>query len=261
MARTFRYFEKKRGNRRTGSRLLASIGEAVFFAVMLVVGIVAIILGITWLIVPEWRANHDFVETTCKIVERRIVEVPSANGALYQPDVKIAYEVGGRTNVLYTLDIHHFDARPALLSSREEAKAAMDRFADGATVPCWYDPANPEVAVVVRGYHWWVWLALLIPVSFVAIGLGGLGYSALYWGKSVERRAAAVRKLPAPELFDLPATGDARFPYVPDCGDITSSPGTRLSVSFAVDAITRLDAVRTACSVHRLERRGLGLSW
>ena len=35
MARNFRYYEKKRGHRRTGSRLFGSVGEAIFFAVLL----------------------------------------------------------------------------------------------------------------------------------------------------------------------------------------------------------------------------------
>ena len=35
MARTFRYFEKKRGHRRTGSKTLAIVGETVFFTMNL----------------------------------------------------------------------------------------------------------------------------------------------------------------------------------------------------------------------------------
>lgn len=222
---------------------------------MLAVGATGIVLGIAWLIVPEWRVQHDFVETTCAIVGRGVDEVQAENGTLYRPEVKIKYTVPARsalgegsprTYSLYTFDIHHFDARDPqagarLLSSRDEfasrdeAQAAVDRFADGAACPCWYDPADPGIAVVVRGYQWWVWPALLVPASFVAIGAGGLVYTALYWGKSAERRAAAARKVGAPaqrvgvDLFDLPPATDPKFPYIPDCGEITSSPGTRLA--------------------------------
>ena len=69
----------------------------------------------------------------------------------------------------------------------------------------------------------------MIPASFVVIGIGGLVYTALHWGKSAERRAAAVRSVPAAELFDLPATVDPKYPYIPDGSEITSSPGTRLA--------------------------------
>jgi hypothetical protein len=229
MARSFRYFEKKRGHRRTGSRAIASAGEAAFFAVMLLIGIVGIVLGIVRLIVPEWRVNHDFVPHPCKVLDRRVVEIQGEKGVHYRPEIKIEYEVPPRTYSDYTYDIHHFDKRPALLGSRAEAEAALKPFAGVSTCSCWCDPADPAVAVVVRGYQWWIWPALLVPVSFVAIGLGGLAYTALNWGKSAERRAAAARKVPAAELFDLPAAADPRFPYVPDCSDITSSPGTRLA--------------------------------
>ena len=224
VARNFRYFEKKRGHRWTGSRLLGSVGEAIFFTVMLVVGCAAIYFGIAWLIVPEWRVNHGFVEHTCKVVEKQVVEVPSEKGLLFQPRVKIDYEVQGVTYSPYTYDIHH-----TTRNTRDEAQAAIDGFMERQTYPCWYDPAKPGDAVLVRGYQWWIWPALLIPASFVVIGIGGLVFTILHWGKSLEHRAAAVRSVPARELFDLPAAIDPKYPYTPDCREITSSPGTRLA--------------------------------
>ena len=150
--------------------------------------------------------------------------MPGDKGTLYRPEIKIEYEVQGVTYSRYAFDIHH-----TALPRQEEAEAAISRFADRATCPCWYDPSDPGVVVVVRGYQWWIWPALLVPVSFVAIGIAGLVYAALIWGKSAERRAAATRKLSATELFDLPKAAHPHFPYIPDCSDITSSPGTRLA--------------------------------
>jgi hypothetical protein len=224
VARNFRYYEKKRGNRRTGSRLFGSLGEAIFFAALLLAGCVAIILGIVWLIVPEWRVNHGFVENTCKVVEKRVVEVKSEKGVFFRPEVKIDYEVQGVTYSPYVYDIHHLTR-----STREEAQAAIERFAEQQACPCWYDPVDPNSAVLVRGYQWWIWPALLIPASFVVIGAGGLVYTALHWGKSAERRAATVQSVSAAELFDRPAATDAKYPYIPDGAEITSSPGTRLA--------------------------------
>ena len=224
LARNFRYFEKKRGHRRTGSRFVGSAGEAAFFGPSCSSsGAVGISVGIARLIVPEWRVNHGFVEHACKIVERRVEPAPGEKGTLYRPEIKIEYEVQGVIYSPYTFDIHHTSfAKP------EEAQAAIDRFADRASGTCWYDPDDPGSAVLVRGYQWWIWPALLVPVSFIAIGVGGLIYTMLNWGKSAERRAAA-RKLPAAELFDRPAKADPQFPFVPDCSEITSSPGTRLA--------------------------------
>ena len=225
MARNFRYYEKKRGHRSTGSRLFGSVGEAIFFAAMLVVGCAGIVSGIAWLIIPEWRVNHGFVEHTCKVIEKRVVEVQGEKGLLlFQPEVRIDYEVQGVTYSRWVYDIHHITR-----STRAEAQAAIDAFRETQSYPCWYDPAEPSIAVLVRGYQWWIWPALLIPASFVVTGIGGLVYAALNWGKSAERRAAAARSVPAAELFDLPSAVDPKYPYIPDCSEITSSPGTRLA--------------------------------
>jgi hypothetical protein len=224
VARNFRYFEKKRGHRRTGSRLFGSLGEAVFFGMLLAVGIAGIGAGIVWLIIPEWRVNHGFVEHTCKVIEKRVVPVQGDKGPLFRPEVKIEYEVQGTTYSPYTFDIHH-----TLRSTQAEAEAAISAIQESETLSCWYDPAEPGIAVLVRGYQWWIWPTLLIPASFIVIGIGGLVYTALHWGTSAERRAAAMRSVRAPELFDLPATVDSKFPYIPDGIEITSSPGTCLA--------------------------------
>ena len=107
MARNFRYFEKKRRHRSTGSRLFGSLGEAIFFAVLLVVGCAGIVAGAAWLIVPEWRVNHGFVADTCRVVDKRVVEVQSEKGLLFRPEIKIDYEVQGVTYSAYAYDIHH----------------------------------------------------------------------------------------------------------------------------------------------------------
>jgi hypothetical protein len=225
VARNFRYFEKKRGHRRTGSRLFGNVGEAVFFAILLVVGCAGIFFGIAWLVVPEWQVNHAFVEDRCQVIEKHVEDVQGEKGPLFLPVFTITYEVRGATYSQRT----YYDIHQRARSTREEAQAVIDRFAVGQMYPCWYDPAEPTTAVLVRGYQWWIWPALLIPASFVVIGIGGLVYAALHWGKSAEHRAATVRSVHAAELFDLPASTDPKYPYVPDGSEITSSPGTRLA--------------------------------
>ena len=224
MARSFRIFEKKRRHRSTGSRLFGSVGEAIFFAVLLVVGCVWIVCGIVWLIVPEWRVNHDFVKNECEVVDGKVDEDPSEK-LPFQPVFTIKYKVQGTNYTEKTF----YDIHRTRRSTRAEAQTIIDGFTLRQTYPCWYDPADPKTVVLVRGNQWWIWPFLLIPASFVAIGIGGLVYTLLHWGKSAERRAATTRNVPAPELFDLPAAVDPKYPYIPDCSEITSSPGTRLA--------------------------------
>ena len=102
-------------------------------------------------VMPEWRVNHEFVETTCRVLDKRIGEKQGEDGPLYRPEIKIEYEAGGETYRDWHYDIHWVYS-----SGRENAQAILDQFAlfDSAKnnrYPCWYDPTNPYVAVLVRG--------------------------------------------------------------------------------------------------------------
>ena len=216
MARSFRFYPKKRGNRRTGSGRLGRLGEALFFAVFLAVGCGVLVLMVTTLLVPQWRLNHDFVETTCKVLDKRIAEEDGEDGTLYRPELEVEYHVGGRTYRVWAYDI------PASHSSGREAKrAVIDGFSiyteeNKKLYPCWYDPAEPGTVALVRGYSWLL-VVVALPLVFILVGGGGLLYSLFHWGKSVEHRAATTRH-----------TSQQRFPNIPDDSDITNSPGTTL---------------------------------
>ena len=96
MARSFRFYEKKRGNRRTGSRVVGSVGEVVFFAAFLVLGCVWLVRGFVCDVVPEWRVAHEFVEHKCTVLEKRVVEsLPGDAATLYRPEVRIEYRING----------------------------------------------------------------------------------------------------------------------------------------------------------------------
>ncbi|MGA7700117.1 MAG: DUF3592 domain-containing protein [Thermoguttaceae bacterium] len=227
MARRFRYYGKKRGHRRTGSPALAGVAEAVFSAFFVLLGLAGLMLVLSGYVVPEWRANHEFVETTCRVLAKQIGEKDFGEGPLYRPEVKIQYEVGG---VEYR--DWHYDVQRAYSSSREDAQANLDQFelyATGhKTYSCWYDPANPSVAVLVRGYGWVSWLTFTVPISFIIIGAGGLVHVVLHWGKSAERRALLGQRGGRRDLFAAGGAGRPPFPTVPPGADITNSPGTKL---------------------------------
>lgn len=226
MARGFRYYGKKRGNRRTGSPALGSIGEAVFFAAMLLLGCGGLVKLSFLLIVPQWRVNHEFIETTCKVVKTRIDERKGEDSPVYRPEIEIEYLADG---VAYRGS--HYDFHRAYSPGHEKAKTICGRFVPydpkkDNRYPCWYDPADPSVCVLVRGYGVWVWLAFAVPLSFIVIGAVGLIYSVFRWGKSTERRAALARRAARRRLFG--SDDSHRYPFVPEGGDIINSPGTRL---------------------------------
>ena len=234
MARSFRYYQKKRGNRRTGSSTLGRAGEILFFAVFLAFGCGGLVWIIAGLIIPEWRVNHEFVQHTCKVLGTRIGQRPGEDGPLYRPEVQIEYQIGDETYKVWTYDITTArDFVSSYSSGREDKQAILDRFAPGGpkgdrTYDCWYDPADPGVVVLVRGYSWWVWLVCIVPVTFILIGGIGLVYRLLHWGKSAERSAAMTQRAKQHDLFGVNGHSGQSLPNIPDGSDIINSPGTTL---------------------------------
>ena len=232
MARSFRVVEKKRGERRTGSEKVGSAGEVLFFAIFFLLGCAGLVLVFLTLVFPEWRANHEFAETTSTVLGKRIGQSKDDEGSLlFRPEIEIRYQVAGKTYVTTTYDIHG-----SYSSDRQESQAALARFQPGRQYPCWYDPAEPDIAILVRGYRWWFWLTFLIPGSFLLIGGGGFVYALLHWGASAERRAAMARQAKQIELFDRGGRPEDPFPNVPSCSDISNSPGTTLRYRLPLEA-------------------------
>lgn len=223
MSRSFRIYQKKRGDRRTGSGSLARLGETLFFGLFFLGGCGGLVVVLATLIVPQWRVNNEFVETTCRVREKTLAENRGDGGWVYRPEIVIDYVAQGKSYRTATYDI---DRTPS--SDRDSQQAVLDQFEVGKQYRCWYDPLDPQVVVLVRGYQWWTWLLLVVPISFILIGGGGFLYRVWHWGKSPEHRAAAG---PAP--IRLPGvlgngSGQATFPTVPPVADMSNSPGTTL---------------------------------
>lgn len=229
MARSFRFYGKKRGHRRTGSNTLGSAGELLFFAVFLLLGCGgAVAVFVIW-VVPEWRANYVYVENTCQVVSTKIEDKKTEDGFLYRPAIKVKHEVDGE---LYTT-WSYYDVHKAFSSGTKEKRKILEReirkdFPVYTEKKCWYDPDDPREVVLKRGFSWWIWPVFAIPASFVLIGSGGLVYRLLRWGKSAERRAVMVQRAQQRDPFNTNGGSQRRYPNVPGGADITNSPGTRL---------------------------------
>jgi hypothetical protein len=230
LARTFRWYQKKRGNRRTGSRTLGSIGEALFFAFFLLIGGIVLTVMLSTLVIPEWQVNHEFVEHNCKVMGRRLDEKEDKGGMLYRPEFQIEYTVNGVVYRPWTYTISN-----PYSSGKESQQAILTKFSVGDAVTCWFNPLNPAQVVLVRGYSWWVYLVLFVPVAFIVIGAGGLIYSLLHWGKSAERSAAMTQRAQERDLFGTNGAAEHEFPNVPQRSDITNSPGTKLRYRLPID--------------------------
>lgn len=219
-------YGKKRGHRRTGSRAWGSLGEALFDGFFLLTGSALLALLLAILVVPEWRVNHSYVETEGKVVEKFVASDSTSEGTVYRPQIKVRYEASGRKFEKWAYDVH-FGTGREYSSGREEKQAVIDRFEIGKTYPIWYDPVDPERVVLVRGYAWWFWLLLLLPVAFILIGGVRLGLTLYHWGKSDEHKAATSHLARQLDLLNE-THGQPQFPTVPQVANATNSPGTRL---------------------------------
>jgi hypothetical protein len=250
LARGFRFYEKKRGNRRTGSKTVGSAGEALFFAVFFLVGCVGVVVLFATLVIPEWRVNHEFVPHRCLVRKTRLAEkksrlaekpgseMPSQDDTRYRPEFQIEYQIQGETYRLWTYDIWTLDPEAGFSADKATQQAILERFpADPKRLyDCWYDPSDPKVAILVRRSHEWIWLTFIAPICFILLGGAGLIYTAFTWGKSAERRSALARRAAQLAPFEDNDRSKSQFPNVPDCSKITDSPGTTLAFRLPVAA-------------------------
>lgn len=216
-------FGKKRGERRTGSNALGRAALGLFAAVFFTAGIISLAFILLKLSIPEWRVNHQFVQAPCQIVETR---VGTDSNGLTRPEILITFSIGERSLTTWS----HFDIGGVYQADTAATEKILANFQPGQESTCWFDPYQPETAVLVRGYTWFAWLMLLLPAAFISLGGGGLGYAVMTWGKSTERIAATGAHPPGLDYF-LPTanTADEPFPFVPDPQNLNDSPGTILA--------------------------------
>ena len=222
---------KKRGNRWTGSKLWGRLIEGAFFAAVLVAGCVGLVVVLVRVVVPEWRANHQFVEHRCLVLDKRLGTQAGSDGTRYRPEIRIQYTVGGEKYV-----VRAYPIRGQYSADRAAVQQILRGFERDQECPCWYDPADPSKAVLVRGYSWYFWLTLAMPVSFILIGGGGLVYILVTWGKSAERRAALAGRVGGAEHAEGNGRPAQEFPYVPKPAATTDSPGTTLAYRLPMSA-------------------------
>lgn len=216
----FRFFSKKRGDHRTTFPVGAQVVNAGFFAVLTLVGGALLAYVLNSMTIAEWRANNEFGETRALVLEKYVTSAEVEDTTKYRPEVRIRYDVDGRTYEARTFDVVRVYLTDPDLCARQ-----LDEFEIGKEYPCWYDPITPELAVLKRGYNWYAWLVPLLPAAFMAVGIGGLIYQFLTWGKSTEHRAMLQQSTNL-DLFD-PRRSLNPYPAIPE-DEAANSPGTML---------------------------------
>jgi hypothetical protein len=139
---------------------------ATFFLVFLLVG-----LAMTWFILVRPVLNiieaKSWTATPCLVLSS---EVRSHRGksTTYSVNILFEYEVNGRK-----FNANRYSFMGGSSSGREGKEEVVARFPRGHTATCYVNPRDPTDAVLHRGWVPVMWFGLL-PLIFVAIGLGGL---------------------------------------------------------------------------------------
>ena len=203
---------------------------AAFFAALFFSGVGFSTYLLATLIVPEWRANHSFAAGHALVLETRLRETEDVEPKSYRPEVLIRYDVDGIVYHARTYNITRSSS-----TNREKEESLLAPFVAGQRVPFWYDPRNPDSAVVVRGYSWTSWLLLFVPLSFVVAGGGGVALTLLNWNKSTERRAALAQRARSLELLEGVVEPAPEYPTVPRLGEAYHVRGRVLAHRLPLD--------------------------
>ncbi len=145
------------------------IGHSLLFLIFAAAGLLGT-LAILWGI---WQksAVYRWTPAECAVVASSVEEHPEAGK-----------DIGAfRFVVSYAYIFHserHLSAQyaPGYHGSADVATARRlaERYSAGAHVPCWVNPKRPTAATLARPSLWSAFLALLIPLIFLAVGVAGI---------------------------------------------------------------------------------------
>jgi hypothetical protein len=165
-----------------GFPLVQKLQATAFFSVFLLLGLVIGYVSLAW---PAYHiiAASSWAPTTCMIGSSRLQETKSFwfnnfrrtlrnpyrdDPPTYRVEVRYVYTVTGQTygGVRYNF---------SLVSTGGQANKAsvVESLRPGATIPCFYDPANPSQSVIDRSPFSDMWFGLMA-LPFFALGVGGI---------------------------------------------------------------------------------------
>lgn len=134
-----------------------------FLSIFLIVGIGLIIWGAQ--ILKNASVSSDWPGVQGEIIGSSVREEQDEDGTTYYADVSYVYVAADRR---YTADTVNFGQYGG---SRNHAAGIVRQYPVGKTVMVYYDPEEPETAVLEPGVTWSSYLVLAIGFLFASIPL------------------------------------------------------------------------------------------
>lgn len=253
MSRRFPLFLKKRGRRRTGSPVLARVGESLYHAMFVAMGAIGIWWTLTDVLLPEWRLAAEaegFRKTQARVSGARVVTRPGLAEPEYCPELEL--EIASAEGEPVRVWTRHGVGRDT--PSRLEAESALERYALGETRVCWVDPNNPQRVLLSVRKRWWPWLVLSIPASLLIAGAFGLVRTLVSSRSSPERRSALITQGLDLSQLEAGAPRPTVASGLPPVESLDESPGVRRAYRLPMDSSDgwRIAGMATLCLVWNL---------
>ena len=132
---------------------------------------------------------RSWIETPCKVLDGRVLSHEGDESTTYSVYILYEYEFAGQ---LYKSDTYSFIIGSS--SGHQGKSRVVESYKKAARPLCYVNPRKPYEAVLKRGFHPFL-LFTLLPLLFLAIGLGGLFY--IIRAKTSIRSAAGPKWLPS----------------------------------------------------------------
>jgi len=208
-----------------GGRAAGKGCGSLFFGFFLVMGLLFVVLVLGEAL--QQSAPWVWDETRCTVLSSAVEETDDDEEP-YRPVVRYRYEVDGRVFTGTTMS-----RGTGATSSYDAARDLASRFRPGTESTCYFDPDHPALSVLERRVPW-IFLVVLFPMIFVAIGGGGL------WAMWRRRPAASATDL---QSISQTASGTRGYRFMIGLGLLFAVVGTAVFIFlFALPALRTLEA-------------------
>lgn len=110
-------------------------------------------------ILPDKKAKESYQQTSCFVISKKL----SSKHHLYRKyrsDFLVSYHVDG---VQYTRWVSGNGLDMSFTRNVGELGNILAQYDTGKTYPCWYDPNNPQSAILVARQNWLSIFPLMLP--------------------------------------------------------------------------------------------------
>jgi hypothetical protein len=113
-------------------------------------------------VLPDKKVYATFNETVCTIASERM----STQGNNFRADFLLNYSVDDKP---YNTWVSANGLDNSFSADKKGQQEVLDQFVEGQNYPCWVDPHNPNIAVLVLRHEWSATFPLIIPSIILLI--------------------------------------------------------------------------------------------